>query len=103
MDGRNRGRAVTGSPTATVRVLFLHGVAGAKSTGVEKYVGSAPATLTEKSDLAQERTGRLPGRTLPHNCRATAISSDIPEIEPPDLIAQGSAWLNITDIDAKET
>ena len=48
------GRAVTGSPTATVRVLFLHGVAGAKSTGVEKYVGSVPATLTEKSDLALE-------------------------------------------------
>ena len=26
----------------------MHGVAGAKSTGVEKYVGSVPATLTEK-------------------------------------------------------
>ena len=30
------------------------GVASAKSTGVEKYVGSARATLTEKSDLARE-------------------------------------------------
>ena len=44
------------------------GVASAKSTGVEKYVGSARATLTEKNHLALDRGRYLNGVT--HGARA---------------------------------